>query len=252
MFTAETCTTNQYATKESTPFSARTAFVVHSNGKDALVTKHPIFDSGLGKGDLVSPFELDAVVRDFKMSEQKSARGKSDRPSLLSERVLMDTHEHIVWYAPSSVRVKLVKGGGGKLHRLRVVWPSLLFVAHKSIKSLCVYGLAFKRRPKLADPVYVAPLWNIYNSHNLCLGSARLPEEISPFSIDDMESCIFDTVFTHTNCGNREFRDTATHGSAKYYLEFWKGLSDQNAKVFPRKSLRPLDQNLEQVLASLS
>ena len=252
MFTAQNSNTNQYAPKESTPFSARTAFVVHSNGKDTLVTKHPVFDGSMGKGDLVSPFELDAVVSDFKMSEQKSSRSKQDRPSLLSERVLMETHQYVVWYAPSSVRVKLVKGKGGKLHRLRVVWPSLLFVAHKSNKSLSVYGLAFKRRPKLSDPVYAAPLWNIYNSHNLCLGSARLPDEISPISIEEMENCIFDTVFTHTNRDHREFRDTATHGVAKFYLEFWKGLSEKDAKVFPRKSLRPIDKKLEQVLAAFS
>jgi len=251
MFTAESSTTNQYAPKESTSFSARTAFVVHSNGHDTLVTKHPILDAGLGKGDLVSPFELDAVVSDFKMSEQKSTRGKSDRPCLLSERVLMDTHEHIVWYAPSTVRVKLVQNKG-KLHRLRVVWPSLLFVAHKSKKSLSVYGLAFKRRPKLSDPVYVAPLWNIYKTNNLCLGSARLPDEISPFSIVEMENCILDTVFTHTNRGSQEFRDPTTHGDSRFYLNFWKSLSDQQTKVFPRKVMQPLDLNLEQVLGAVS
>lgn len=251
MFTAESSSTNQYAPKESIPFSARTAFVVHSNGKDTLVTKHPIADSGLGKGDLVSPFELDAIVSDFKMSEQKSSFSVSDRPCLLPERVLMDTHEYIVWYAPSTVRVKLVRRMG-KLHRLRVVWPSLLFVAHKSKKSLSVYGLAFKRRPKLSDPVYVAPLWNVYHTNNLCLGSARLPDEISPFSIVEMESCIFDTVFTHTNRSGQEFREPTNSGDAKYYLNFWESLSDQNSKVFPRKSMQPLDVSLEQVLAALS
>jgi hypothetical protein len=77
---------------------------------------------------------------------------------------------------------------------------------------------------------------NIDESGSLCLGTASMPARITPLSMDECESALIDSQFTHTN-HNRTIKGIKKDSD---HVTFWKSLEDRNApKRVTTKNLIP-------------
>ena len=107
-----------------------------------------------------------------------------------------------------------------------------------------VYALAGDARPGPATKLCRAPYYNVYHKGHICTGNVRLPETLSPTSLEQYERAFFDSNFTHPNMPQLVKGKT---GSA-----FWReGLAGQWGERFPVRRLLPEKCTLEQLAARL-
>lgn len=219
---------NEFSPAESTHYSPQMAVVIHDNGQSAIVSRHIVEpDGSIGSGCLISPADLKDIAED---AIERDSGSCTVQRSLFSERILFSDHKCLVWYAPSQLRFILINVHG-RNECLKVRWPSLIFKAQRESKSLQVAAVKFKRRPKVNDLVYRAPLWNIYDKGFMCHGTARIECEIKPENIEELENLLFDSVFTHTNCSNKELT------GKQDWIKFWRDNSSKRPARFPTKML---------------
>lgn len=159
---------------------------------------------------------------------------------LPSNLMLINSHK-MVWYVPSKLRTMHIKVGD-KVQHIKLKWPSLVFQADSNGR-LKIAAYAGSGRPSLTQPLYHAPLWNIYADTRLCSGSATTTNIISVKSMKVWEEAVFDTLFTHSN-HQRVLPNTAT-GKQRSYLPFIKNKAKTGAS-FRACDMTPLKMTLEQ------
>jgi PRTRC genetic system protein B len=103
--------------------------------------------------------------------------------------------EIVAWWRPPEHQTLLVEVDG-TVQRWRVPLPGFVVVASKS--SLSVGALKGSDRPSEESPVYNVPLPNTMGASghgSVCLGSARLPEEVHVNSLDAVWRTYIESTF---------------------------------------------------------
>ena len=106
--------------------------------------------------------------------------GASMAAEVLPEHVLARTPELIAWWSRAQSRLMFFGDGDPKTRNLNgkmYPHPALVFMIHG--RELFVRALAENRRPKSDTRLRNAPYWNTDTQGRVCLGSMRVPEEVS-------------------------------------------------------------------------
>lgn len=209
-----------------------------SSNQELSLTVHDVKQSPsgavIGAGRLLSEADKQEL-RDY-LNGEDGIRGE-----WLPSNLMLINSQKMVWYVPSKLRTMHIKSGDKVLH-IKLKWPSLIFQADSSGR-LKVAAYAGTGRPKLSQPLYHAPLWNIYADTRLCSGSATTTDIISINSMKVWEEAVFDTVFTHSNHDN--VLPNTKAGKQRAYLPFIKNKAKTGA-TFRVCDMTPLRMTLEQ------
>ena len=205
---------------------------------DSFVTKHLVGFSAegvpsLGAGTALNKSDLTDLL--------KQLRG-SLSVEFLPAHVLACTQESIVWWAPAAVRpmfYALEKGGEvALLSGKKLPQPGLIFRAQAG--SLDVRAVACHDRPQPYTPLYRAPYWNVSDRGDVCLGSARVPGEVSIASLQGWEEGFFQSEFTHPNAAKK----LTEHPGG--FIGLWTSLIGKRS--FPAEYLADAGETLDQFL----
>lgn len=147
----------------------------------------------------------------------------------------------------SRAQLRLMFFGGGnaetkKLNGKMYPHPALVFMIHG--RELFVRALAEDRRPTAGTQLKNAPFWNTDAQGQVCLGSMRVPEEVSVGSLSAWENAYFASEFTHPSGAVR----LTTHRSG--FLGLWLSLAGRKRR-FPVKFLADCNQTLEEFLQNI-
>ena len=106
-----------------------------------------------------------------------------------------------MWWTPATTRpMYYVADKGQELTQLsgkKFPQPALVFRARPG--SLDIRALASSERPSPETPMYLAPHWNVSNNGTVCLGSTKVPRDVSVKSLSRWEEAFFESEFTHAN-----------------------------------------------------
>jgi PRTRC genetic system protein B len=116
--------------------------------------------------------------------------------------------------------------------------PALLFMIDG--RELIVRALAENCRPAANTHLKNAPYWNTDSAGRVCLGSMRIPEEVSAGSLSGWENAYFASEFTHPSGAVR----LTTHPGG--FLGLWSNLAGR--KHFPVKFLADSKQTLQEFI----
>ena len=105
-------------------------------------------------------------------------------------------------------------------------------------RELFVPAFAENRRPNADTPLRNAPYWNTDAQGRVCLGSMRVPEEISARAIAAWEAAYFASEFTYPSGAVR----LTTH--PRGFLGLWRALGRR--KGFPVRFLADSKQTLQE------
>lgn len=160
---------------------------------------------------------------------------------LIPETVLSYSPSHLVWWMPAGMkRVFFNNRELGKKSKV-VPHPPLLFVVHQ--KQWFVFSLDSNTRPGKDTVLNHAPYFNVYDSGNICIGTASIPDKISTDSIPVWEAAFFNSEFTHVNGQVKK----VSHPNGEY--AFWKEmLEGKYGDSFPYQYLVPFKLKLTDVL----
>jgi len=121
-----------------------------------------------------------------------------DAPKLtpVDTRLLAVGPDEAVWWSPAGLRSPLFAGREELSHLsgLPMAMPSLVF--HATRRSLRIRAVACRSRPTARTQLCVAPLWNIYDTGWLCIGTMPIPEGPPSERIAQWEKAFWDSAFT--------------------------------------------------------
>ena len=106
-------------------------------------------------------------------------------------------------------------------------------------REVFVRALAEDRRPMADTRLKNAPYWNTDAHGRVCLGSMRVPEEVSAGFLRGWENAYFASEFTHPSGAVR----LTTHAGG--FLGLWSSLAGKKRK-FPVKFLADSKQTLQE------
>jgi PRTRC genetic system protein B len=117
--------------------------------------------------------------------------------------------------------------------------PALAFMIYG--RELFVRTLAEDCRPTASTQLRNAPYWNTDAHGRVCLGSMRVPEEVSVASLSGWEHAYFASEFTHPGGAVR----LTTHPSG--FVGLWLSLAGRK-RNFPVKFLADSKQTLQDLV----
>ena len=115
--------------------------------------------------------------------------------------------------------------------------PALVFMLNG--RELLVRALGENRRPTADTRLKSAPYWNTDAHGRVCLGSMRVPEEVSACSLSGWEDAYFASEFTHPSGAVH----LTTHPGG--FLGLWSSLAGRDRR-FPVKFLADANQTLQE------
>jgi len=230
---------------DNNPYPTQAIMVYHNKTGQVFLTLHEVSMTKTGPEIGAGSVMTRNSAHDF----ANFIINKEDKHSeLLPPTVLAATHSLMVWYRETEVRRMWFKVGRKKVS-YRVPWPRMIFIATSN--GLSVYAIKGRGRPHEDTLLYHAPLMNIYDNGSVCLGNASMPTDFSITSISDMESIIYDTLFSHTNHdftlklnGSEEIGNTE-------HIRFWRELHKHKSDRFPNKVLRRTGYTLGEMIESI-
>src|SRR5216683_6513095 len=166
--------------------------------------------------------------------------GASMEAEVLPEHVLARTRELIAWWSRAQPRLMFFGDGNAEAKKLNgrmYPHPSLVFMIHG--RELFVRALAEDCRPTADTRLQNAPYWNTDAHGRVCLGSMRVPEEVSVDSLSGWENAYFASEFTHPSGAVR----LTTHPGG--FLGLWSNLAGRKHN-FPVKFLADSKQTLQE------
>jgi PRTRC genetic system protein B len=169
--------------------------------------------------------------------------GASMAAEVLPDLVLARTPELIAWWSRAQRRLMFFGYGNAdarKLNGKMYPHPALVFIIHG--RELFVRALAENRRPAAATPLKNAPYWNTDADGRVCLGSMRVPEEVSVGLLSGWEEAYFASEFTHPSGAVR----LTSH--PRGFLGFWSSL-EGGRHNFPVTFLADSKQTLQEFVA---
>jgi len=224
--------------KSQNQLSPEQALILHRSSHDVVITLHDIVGNDdnpeLGPGRL-----MDKATR-----EELAARLKSDGASgqqrLLPERVLAQSTDMLAWYVPGEIR-KMYFNINGRKRSFKVAWPNLLIKTNGTAMAVASYK--GRQRPHADTPLYHAPLMNVYDSTQVCIGNTRTPDSVGFEDMPGWEDLVFKTYFSHVNHSKTIKSRSREVDTAEHYA-FYEQLAEQDARRFPERKLEPLGVTL--------
>lgn len=218
-------------------FTLKQAVLVYQEGHRAFASLHEV-----RHGPDHAPFLCagQSVTTGFLESLTKGL-GASMAAEVLPDNVLARTPELIAWWSHAQTRLMFFGPGDHKTRNLNgrmYPHPALVFMIHG--RELFVRALAENRRPRSDSPLKIAPYWNTDAHGHVCLGSMRVPDEVSATCLQGWEASYFASEFTHPSGAVR----LTTHPGG--FLGLW---SLTAGKVhFPVKFLADSQQTLREFI----
>ncbi|GAA5138612.1 hypothetical protein [Thalassotalea piscium] len=203
------------------------------------VTRHNVKNGLIHQGKSVSIQDVQHLLNDQ----------KNENLTLNNQYVIAENSKYLIWYSPSR-KARMWFRFGHEHNGLFVHWPCLLFLAEKSNKKLSIFALGNDNYPTPTSNVYNAPLMNISNNGLSCMGTAKLPNEISSKTIPDVEALIYESNFTHVNHSNTLNVARKESITNKDHYKFWCKKEKSKTKVSIRNMVKYTD--LTSMLSKLS
>jgi len=217
-------------------FSLKQAVLLYQEGSRAFATLHEV-KCRLNKAPYLCAGQ--SVTTGFLETLAKGL-GASMGAEVLPEHVMARTPDLIAWWSRAQRRLMFFGDGNAEAKKLNgkmYSHPALVFMIHG--RELFVRALAEDCRPAADTHLKNAPYWNTDAHGRVCLGSMRVPEEISVGSLSGWEDAYFASEFTHPNGAVR----LTTHPGG--FLGLWSGLAGKKHK-FPVKFLADTKQTLQE------
>ncbi len=216
-------------------FTLKQAVLLYQEGSRSFATLHevkhlPDKAPYLCAGQSVTTGFLETLAKGL---------GSSMGAEVLPERVLARTPELIAWWSRAQPRLMFFGDGNAEAKKLNgkmYSHPALVFMIHG--QELFVRALAEDCRPAADTRLKNAPYWNTDAHGRVCLGSMRVPEEVSVASLTEWENAYFASEFTHPSGAVR----LTTHPSG--FLGLWSSLERKHR--FPVKFLADSKQTLQE------
>ena len=216
-------------------FALKQAVLLYQEGSRAFATLHEVKSRPdgppyLSAGQSVTTAFLEVLAKGL---------GASMAPEILPENVVARTPEMIAWWSPAQRRVMFFGGESAETAKLNgYLYPHPPLVFMICGRELFVRALAENRRPNADTPLRNAPYWNTDGHGRVCLGSMRVPEEVSARTIAAWEAAYFGSEFTHPSGAVR----LTTH--PRGFLGLWTALARR--KDFPVRFLADSKQTLQE------
>jgi PRTRC genetic system protein B len=175
-------------------FALKQAVLIYQEGNRAFATLHEV-KSRPDESPYLCPGQ--SVTTGFLETLAKGLSA-SMAPEVLPENVLARTPELIAWWSRAQARLMFFGDDDPKTRNLNgkmYPHPALVFMIRG--RELFVRALAESRRPRSNTCLKNAPYWNTDAEGRVCLGSMRVPEEMSVGSLSSWENAYFASEFTH-------------------------------------------------------
>jgi PRTRC genetic system protein B len=216
-------------------FTLKQAVLLYREGHRAFATLHEVKNrsdgpSYLGAGQSITTGFLHTLAKGL---------GANMAAEVLPENVLARTPDLIAWWTPAQRRLMFFGAGNteaAKLNGKMYPHPSLVFMI--SERELFVRALAENCRPRSGTGLKNAPYWNADRQGRVCLGTMRVPEEVSVSTITRWEHAYFASEFTHPSGGVH----LTTHPGG--FVGLWSSLVE--SKRFPARFLAHSKQTLRE------
>lgn len=217
-------------------FTLKQAVLLYQEGSRAFATLHEVKSRPdeapyLCAGQCVTAGFLQTLAKGL---------GASMAAEILPEHVLARTPELLAWWSRATWRLMFFGDGNVEAKTLNgkaYPHPALVFMIHG--RELFVRALTEDCRPKANTRLKNAPYWNTDAHGRVCLGSMRVPEEVSVGSLSGWESAYFASEFTHPSGAVR----LTTHSGG--FLGLWSSLAGRKQN-FPVKFLADSKQTLQE------
>jgi PRTRC genetic system protein B len=218
-------------------FALKQALLLYQEGNRAFATLHEVKNrpdgpSYLSAGQSVTTGFLETLAKGL---------GANLAAEVLPENVLARTPDLIAWWSPAQRRLMFFGGGNtetAKLNGKLYPHPPLVFMICE--RELFVRALAENCRPKNDTRLRNAPYWNTDAQGRVCLGSMRVPGEVSVSTIGGWEAAYFASEFTHPSGAVR----LTSHLAG--FLGLWSAL--EGRKRFPARFLADSKQKLHEFI----
>lgn len=217
-------------------FALKQAVLLYQDGSRTFATLHEVNSRQDGTPHLSAG---QSVTTDF-LQKLAAGLGASVAVEILPEHVLARTQGLLVWWSGAQRRLLFFGEGNQEAKKLNgkmYPHPALVFMIRGS--ELFVRALEKSSRPTADTPLKSAPYWNTDSHGRVCLGSMRVPEEVSTSSLSAWEDAYFASEFTHPSGAVQ----LTTHPSG--FLGLWSSLAGRN-RHFPVKFLADSSQTLRE------
>ena len=220
-------------------FALKQAVLVYQEGNRAFATLHEVKSRPDGPpylcaGQSVTTGFLETLARGL---------GASMAAEVLPENVVARTPELIAWWSQAQRRLMFFGDGDPKTRNLNgkmYPHPALVFMIRG--RELFVRALAENRRPRADTRLKNAPYWNTDTHGRVCLGTMRVPEEVSASFLEGWEDAYFASEFTHPSGAVR----LTTHPGG--FVGLWSSLVGLKHR-FPVKFLADSKQTLQEFIS---
>lgn len=220
----------------SRELTLQSAVLVYSDGSGSFATLHEITKEE-GRAPYLRPGQ--ALTTTFLQSLAEGL-GVRTPVEILPENVLARTAEVMMWWVQAARRVMFFGGGSAEAEQLNGrVYPHPPLVFKIQGRELFVRALTEDQRPSGRTPLMTAPYWNCGSDGRVCLGSSRVPDEVSAELIDQWQAGFFKSAFTHPGGGVR----LTKHPGG--FTGLWSSLADSR-EPFPVEYLTDARQTLSQ------
>lgn len=219
---------------------SKLAIVIHGNdsGSKFCVTRHAIENGKLALGDVISIEDLSETIMGMQ-SHEESTVNKAAPTAFIESNIIASSSRILAWHNPRKKQRLFLKKS-----TVQVTLPPMLYVYRPAIgnrsASLAVFALAANKRPDANTKLYHAPLMNIYSSGTVCLGSMKIPQQMSPNIIGAVEKEFFDSKFTHPN------HEALTRKPIN--IETFYRQKEKSGKRIMTSELMPINKTVGQVL----
>lgn len=198
---------------------------------NAYAMIHPIRQTGgrpeIAPGRPMTTGDLQKLVKSL---------APKDRPELVwqDDCVLAKGLNRMIWWTPkmtrpmffnTSSKAKKTFDGSAICPVPAMVWMTVGAI-------LYVYAIEGNERPRPDTPLYQAPLFNVWASGQVCMGTAKAPEEGKRSQTKEWEKTLFVSVFTHPNFTEK---DRLVRGISPQ--AFWQDMVKSPLTDFPEKRL---------------
>ena len=218
-------------------FVLRNAVLVYGDGATAFATLHPVVSKGNGQLPYLGPGQ--ALTSGF-LKTLAAELGARITAEVLPANVLARTPGMITWWTQARQEVMFFGGTDEKAQELSgAIYPQPALVFKVADRELFVRALEKDERPTEATPLKIAPHWNVDSAGRVCLGSTRVPDEVSVSSIPGWMFGFFRSEFTHPNGAVR----LTTHPQG--FIGLWKSLKNSES-AFPVEFLADANETLLQ------
>jgi PRTRC genetic system protein B len=215
-------------------FALKQAVLVYQEGNRAFTTLHEVKSRPNGPSYLCAG---QSVTTGFLETLAKGL-GASMAAEVLPENVLARTPGLIAWWSRAQARLMFFGDGDSKTRHLNGKnYPHPALVLMIRGRELFVRAFRENRRPKSDTRLMNAPYWNTDAQGRVCLGSMRVPDDVSVSSLRGWEEAYFFSEFTHPSGAVPPTNDR--HG----FLGLWSSLIKR--KRFPVRFLADSKQTLQ-------